>query len=95
MMASMSLNEDKGALFKDTGGSYNRKVYVYKVDLSTGDELEGESTGLNRESPGKEFLSFLAVESLNVSVATGVLLHHLIGKRSVDSLPDANRQISE
>lgn len=64
-------------------------------DLSTGDELEGESTGLNRESPGKEFLSFLAVESLNVSVATGVLLHHLIGKRSVDSLPDANRQISE
>lgn len=64
-------------------------------DLSTSDELEGESTGLNCESPGKEFLSFLAVESLNVSVATGVLLHHLIGKRSVDSLPDANRQISE
>ncbi|CAJ2676297.1 unnamed protein product [Trifolium pratense] len=41
------------------------------LDLSTS-EVEGESTGLNGESSGKEFLSFLAVESLNVSVATGV-----------------------
>ncbi|KAK2385392.1 tRNA/rRNA methyltransferase (SpoU) family protein [Trifolium repens] len=64
------------------------------LDLSTS-ELEGESTGLNGESSGKEFLSFLAVESLNVSVATGVLLHHLIGKGSVDSLPDAQKQLSE
>jgi 21S rRNA (GM2251-2'-O)-methyltransferase len=64
------------------------------LDLSTS-ELEGESTGLNGESAGKEFLSFLAVESLNVSVATGVLLHHLIGKASVDSLPDAKKQLSE
>jgi 21S rRNA (GM2251-2'-O)-methyltransferase len=64
------------------------------LDLSTS-ELEGESTGLNGESSGKEFLSFLAVESLNVSVATGVLLHHLIGKASVDSLPDAKKQLSE
>ncbi|KAL5052674.1 hypothetical protein RYX36_033356 [Vicia faba] len=63
---------------------------------SCSSELEGESTGLNSESAGKEFLSFLAVESLNVSVAAGVLLHHLIGgKSSVESLPDTNRQISE
>ncbi|XP_057418914.1 uncharacterized protein LOC130713135 [Lotus japonicus] len=52
-------------------------------DSSTS-ELDGESTALNCESSGKEFLSFLAVESLNVSVAAGVLLHHLIGKKSVD-----------
>ncbi|XP_058732240.1 uncharacterized protein LOC131603822 [Vicia villosa] len=63
---------------------------------SCNSELEGESTGLNGEGAGKEFLSFLAVESLNVSVAAGVLLHHLIGgKSSVESLSDANRQISE
>ncbi|XP_061371141.1 uncharacterized protein LOC133313749 [Gastrolobium bilobum] len=60
-------------------------------DLNTS-ELEGESTGLNCENSGKEFLSFLAVESLNVSVAAGVLLHHLIGKKLVDSLPDGHRQ---
>ncbi|CAK8579493.1 unnamed protein product [Lathyrus sativus] len=60
-------------------------------DSSTS-ELEGETTGLTSESAGKEFLSFLAVESLNVSVAAGVLLHHLIGgKSSVESLSDANR----
>ncbi|TKY60829.1 rRNA methyltransferase 1 [Spatholobus suberectus] len=48
-------------------------------DSSTS-ELDGESSGLNSQSSGTEFLSFLAVESLNVSVAAGVLLHHLIGK---------------
>ncbi|KAK6151848.1 hypothetical protein DH2020_014483 [Rehmannia glutinosa] len=30
------------------------------------------------ENPGQEFRSFLAVESLNVSVAAGVLLNHLV-----------------
>lgn len=68
---------------------------VYITSCSNTSELEGESTGLNGESPGKEFVSFLAVVSLNVSVATGVLLHHLFGKRPVDSLPAENRQISE
>uniref|UniRef100_A0A2K2A3D8 tRNA/rRNA methyltransferase SpoU type domain-containing protein n=1 Tax=Populus trichocarpa TaxID=3694 RepID=A0A2K2A3D8_POPTR len=43
----------------------------------TGDEVEGEEINLERSSA--EFGSFLAVESLNVSVAAGVLLHHLIG----------------
>ncbi|XP_047312245.1 rRNA methyltransferase 1, mitochondrial [Impatiens glandulifera] len=38
--------------------------------------------GHNRETTdsGQEFHSFMAVESLNVSVAAGVLLHHLIGR---------------
>ncbi|KAM7279517.1 hypothetical protein ACFE04_006651 [Oxalis oulophora] len=36
------------------------------------------------EGSGKEFHNFLAVESLNVSVATGVLLHHLIGDNHSD-----------
>ncbi|XP_057768418.1 uncharacterized protein LOC130988552 [Salvia miltiorrhiza] len=45
------------------------------VDLMpTGDENVD-----NVESPGQEFTSFLAVESLNVSVAAGVLLNHLTG----------------
>ncbi|KAG6718553.1 hypothetical protein I3842_04G156800 [Carya illinoinensis] len=40
-------------------------------DLETAETVSGCS--------GEEFRSFLAVESLNVSVAAGVLLHHLIG----------------
>ncbi|KAG5014662.1 hypothetical protein AAZX31_08G033400 [Glycine max] len=61
-------------------------------DSSTS-ELDGESSGLNSQSSGKEFLSFLAVESLNVSVAAGVLIHHLIGKKLVDSFPEEHKQI--
>lgn len=61
------------------------------VDL-TADELDGEATGSSCEVSGKEFQSFLAVESLNVSVAAGVLLHHLIGKKLEESLPDGSRQ---
>ncbi|KAK7251525.1 hypothetical protein RIF29_34802 [Crotalaria pallida] len=55
-------------------------------------EFDGENTGLNCESSGKEFLSFLAVESLNVSVAAGVLIHHLIGKNMAETLPEGYRQ---
>ncbi|RYR20860.1 hypothetical protein Ahy_B03g066100 isoform E [Arachis hypogaea] len=51
-----------------------------------------EVNDVNHESSGREFLSFLAVESLNVSVAAGVLLHHLIGKNSAGSLPDGYTQ---
>ncbi|KAF7819760.1 rRNA methyltransferase 1, mitochondrial [Senna tora] len=61
------------------------------ADITTS-ELDGETTGLSSEISGKEFQSFLAVESLNVSVAAGVLLHHLIGKKSEESLPDGYRQ---
>ncbi|XP_052180384.1 uncharacterized protein LOC127793731 [Diospyros lotus] len=48
------------------------------VDVSAGDE-DDEIVGTDRRCSGEEFRSFLAVESLNVSVAAGVLLHHLIG----------------
>lgn len=41
------------------------------------DDDDTESAELDHTSPGHEFRSFLAVESLNVSVAAGVLLHHL------------------
>ncbi|XP_022639966.1 uncharacterized protein LOC106765431 isoform X3 [Vigna radiata var. radiata] len=58
-------------------------------------ELDGESNDLNAQSSGREFLSFLAVESLNVSVAAGVLVHHLIGKKLVDSLPEDNKQAQQ
>ncbi|KAI5662750.1 hypothetical protein M9H77_22073 [Catharanthus roseus] len=37
--------------------------------------------------PDQEFRSFLAVESLNVSVAAGVLLHHLTGSKYSNSGP--------
>ncbi|OIV93408.1 hypothetical protein TanjilG_02945 [Lupinus angustifolius] len=60
-------------------------------DVNTS-EFDSESTGSNCESSGKEFLSFLAVESLNVSVAAGVLIHHLIGKNLAQSSPKAYRQ---
>lgn len=36
-------------------------------------------TAENNDGEAKEFRSFMAVESLNVSVAAGVLLHHFIG----------------
>lgn len=47
----------------------------------TGDEEDIDTV----ENPGHEFRSFLAVESLNVSVAAGVLLHHLIGRNFDES----------
>lgn len=43
---------------------------------------KGDENGENVESLGQEFTSFLAVESLNVSVAAGVLLNHLTGSSS-------------
>ncbi|GAV87233.1 SpoU_methylase domain-containing protein/SpoU_sub_bind domain-containing protein, partial [Cephalotus follicularis] len=45
---------------------------------------DGETTEVNCGCSVKEFRSFLAVESLNVSVAAGVLLHHLIGSNYND-----------
>ena len=53
------------------------------VDVSTGLE-DGETLGMDRGCSREEFRSFLAVESLNVSVAAGVLLHHLIGSNYND-----------
>ena len=39
---------------------------------------------MDRGSSREEFQSFLAVESLNVSVAANVLIHHLIGSNYND-----------
>ncbi|XP_043704577.1 uncharacterized protein LOC122654517 [Telopea speciosissima] len=41
--------------------------------------IQAETEMMDRGCSGEEFQSFLAVESLNVSVAAGVLLHHLAG----------------
>uniref|UniRef100_A0A2N9H6J1 tRNA/rRNA methyltransferase SpoU type domain-containing protein n=1 Tax=Fagus sylvatica TaxID=28930 RepID=A0A2N9H6J1_FAGSY len=49
------------------------------MDLSTGGANDMETAETNSGCSSEEFRSFLAVESLNVSVAAGVLLHHLIG----------------
>ncbi|KAL6226567.1 hypothetical protein ACLB2K_000529 [Fragaria x ananassa] len=49
------------------------------VDVTAGGFDDSESVEVNRGCSAEEFRSFLAVESLNVSVAAGVLLHHLVG----------------
>lgn len=54
------------------------------VDVSAGVQDDDETSESNQKCSAEEFRSFLAVESLNVSVAAGVLLHHLIGS-NVDS----------
>ncbi|GMH18046.1 hypothetical protein Nepgr_019887 [Nepenthes gracilis] len=49
------------------------------VDISAARLEDEEDVSVDHKCSGEEFRSFLAVESLNVSVAAGVLLHHLIG----------------
>lgn len=49
------------------------------VDLTAG-EIDNVDADGNYGS-AEQFQSFMAVESLNVSVAAGVLLHHLVGHR--------------
>lgn len=48
------------------------------VDIIAGEDEDAES---DNSISGQNFRSFMAVESLNVSVAAGVLLHHLIGSK--------------
>ncbi|XP_030530051.1 uncharacterized protein LOC115740656 [Rhodamnia argentea] len=50
-------------------------------DVTAGEANNAEE-GTETNNSAEEFRSFLAVESLNVSVAAGVLLHHLIGGNS-------------
>ncbi|GMP59644.1 hypothetical protein CsSME_00022853 [Camellia sinensis var. sinensis] len=65
------------------------------VDINAGYE-NGETSGIDRGCSGEEFRSFLAVESLNVSVAAGVLLHHLIGSNyNNDQLGDRESNLLE
>ncbi|XP_061994181.1 uncharacterized protein LOC133712116 [Rosa rugosa] len=49
------------------------------ADVAAGGFDDSESVEVNHGCSAEEFQSFLAVESLNVSVAAGVLLHHLVG----------------
>lgn len=58
------------------------------VDIAAREVDDMEPAELDYGCSGEEFQSFLAVESLNVSVAAGVLLHHLIGSSHGDSLTD-------
>ncbi|XP_017223335.1 uncharacterized protein LOC108199846 isoform X2 [Daucus carota subsp. sativus] len=58
------------------------------VDVSAAVE-DDETLETNPKCSAEEFRSFLAVESLNVSVAAGVLLHHLIGSNSVSQIQEA------
>ncbi|XP_027072417.1 uncharacterized protein [Coffea arabica] len=57
------------------------------MDVIAGEDEEMERSEVNHGVPGKEFRSFMAVESLNVSVAAGVLLHHLSGIKCSDNGP--------
>lgn len=59
------------------------------VDVSAGVEDDDETPESNQKCSAKEFRSFLAVESLNVSVAAGVLLHHLIGSNGDSQIQEA------
>ncbi|KAB2072369.1 hypothetical protein ES319_A07G010800v1 [Gossypium barbadense] len=61
------------------------------TDITTGDVDDMETTEVNSVWSIEEFRSFLAVESLNVSVAAGVLLHHLIGSSHGISSPIDNK----
>ncbi|PPR97617.1 hypothetical protein GOBAR_AA23049 [Gossypium barbadense] len=61
------------------------------TDITTGDVDDMETTEVNSVCSIEEFRSFLAVESLNVSVAAGVLLHHLIGSSHGISSPIDNK----
>lgn len=49
------------------------------VDVTMEKDNDTETTQSTNGCSGEEFRSFMAVESLNVSVAAGVLVHHLIG----------------
>ncbi|KAJ8750859.1 hypothetical protein K2173_016040 [Erythroxylum novogranatense] len=55
------------------------------LQITPGVGDDGEAEGENPACSGEEFHSFLAVESLNVSVAAGVLIHHLLGNNHNDN----------
>jgi 21S rRNA (GM2251-2'-O)-methyltransferase len=57
------------------------------ISIIGGEDEDAESVEMDHGFPGQEFRSFLAVESLNVSVAAGVLLHHLTGSKYGGSGP--------
>ncbi|KAL9252979.1 rRNA methyltransferase 1, mitochondrial-like protein [Drosera capensis] len=54
----------------------------FPVDVTAGRVGDAEDMDSDHHISGEDFRSFLAVESLNVSVAAGVFLNHLTGSRS-------------
>ncbi|KAK2989619.1 hypothetical protein RJ640_027393 [Escallonia rubra] len=56
----------------------------FPVNVTAGFD-DVETVEVDPRCSGEEFQSFLAVESLNVSVAAGVLLHHLAGSNGDNS----------
>ena len=49
------------------------------VHVTSGEVEDVDTSEMDHKCLTEDFQSFLAVESLNVSVAAGVLLHHLVG----------------
>ncbi|KAL3532533.1 hypothetical protein ACH5RR_006054 [Cinchona calisaya] len=61
------------------------------MDVIAGEDEDMERSEMDHGFPGEEFKSFMAVESLNVSVAAGVLLHHLTGSKCSNNSPNKEK----
>lgn len=64
------------------------------TDVIAGESEQVETADGNSGCSAEEFQSFLAVESLNVSVAAGVLLHHLIGYKYENDTGIVDQQVN-
>ncbi|KAM5547560.1 putative tRNA/rRNA methyltransferase slr0955 [Rosa sericea] len=62
------------------------------ADVTGGGFDDSEPVEVNHGYSAEEFRSFLAVESLNVSVAAGVLLHHLVGNNEKSEVHEVAQQ---
>ncbi|KAM1155546.1 hypothetical protein ACFX13_027015 [Malus domestica] len=65
------------------------------VEITAGGVDDTETVEGNHACSAEEFRSLLAVESLNVSVAAGVLLHHLTGNNNNENVHAVNQQTDE
>ncbi|CAN6699401.1 unnamed protein product [Malus baccata var. baccata] len=65
------------------------------VVITAGGVDDTETVEGNHACSAEELRSFLAVESLNVSVAAGVLLHHLTGNNNDENVHVVNQQTDE
>ncbi|XP_048422906.1 rRNA methyltransferase 1, mitochondrial-like, partial [Pyrus x bretschneideri] len=61
------------------------------MEITAGGVDDTETMEGNHACSAEEFRSFLAVESLNVSVAAGVLLHHLTGNDNDENVNAVNQ----
>ncbi|KAM1906504.1 hypothetical protein ACFX14_026266 [Malus domestica] len=65
------------------------------VEITAGGVDDTETVEGKHACSAEEFRSLLAVESLNVSVAAGVLLHHLTGNNNNENVHAVNQQTDE